>query len=68
MSNVCRDLLAPNLTKSDVAELFGVSVRTVSSWIAQGKIVPTRIAGSVRFSLVDMAQLIADGRDPRNQK
>lgn len=63
MSIDSQQLLLPNLTKSDVASMFGVTPRTVDNWVQRGHLKSTKIGGLVRFSLVDVARLVAAGND-----
>lgn len=58
-----QQLMLPNLSKADVANMFGVSSRTVDNWVSRGHLKPTRVGGLVRFSLVDVAHLVASGND-----
>ncbi len=50
------------LSYDDVAELLGVSTRTVYTRVAEGALVPTRIGGQVRFHPDDVERYIDRAR------
>lgn len=47
------------LSKSEVAEMFSVSQRTVDRLAARGKLPSIKIAGCVRFRLSDVLNLMS---------
>jgi excisionase family DNA binding protein len=55
------------LTKQEVAEYFGVSIRTITNWIRQG-ILPAQRVGSrfVRIDLDDLKHVITPIPSSRN--
>lgn len=49
---------SPNFTTNDVAEHFGVSVRTVRRWVADGYLKPVRVGPRlIRFRPEDIEAL-----------
>ena len=52
------------LTGREVAEMFGVSTRTVTRWATAGELRSVRIAGTLRFREADVLSVI----DPDNEE
>jgi hypothetical protein len=51
-------------TNADVASLFGVSVRTIQSHVADGSLPSRKLIGRARFLSVDLEKLLS--RDKKN--
>jgi excisionase family DNA binding protein len=51
-------------TVAEVAEIVGVSVRTVRRWIKSGELVAHHIGAVVRIAEGDLRAFIAGHRDP----
>ena len=49
----------PMFDKQDVADIFKTSVRNVDKWIAEQRIIPTKIDGIVRFEGAEIARMKA---------
>ena len=49
----------PMFDKQDVAGIFKTSVRNVDKWIAEQRIIPTKIDGIVRFEGAEIARMKA---------
>ena len=49
----------PMFDKQDVADIFKTSVRNVDKWIAEKRIIPTKIDGIVRFDGAEIARMKA---------
>lgn len=54
----------PFLTSGQVAKRLGVTQRTISSWVAQGKLVPTwtTLGGRHRFRWSEVQQQVEDAQ------
>jgi excisionase family DNA binding protein len=50
-------------TVNEVAEIVGVSVRTVRRWIKSGRLVAHRVRGVVRISPSDLEAFLCQHRD-----
>jgi predicted site-specific integrase-resolvase len=48
----------PLLTEVEVADLFGVTARTIRNWAATGHLSPLRIAGTTRYRAAEIQALI----------
>ncbi len=55
--------ITPMLSIKDVAEITGVATRTVSRWIAQGKLVVHRFGRAVRVAEADLKVFLALHRE-----
>lgn len=55
--------ITPMLSIKDVAEITGVATRTVSRWVAQGKLVVHRFGGAVRITEADFKVFLALHRE-----
>ena len=53
--------LPKNLMKKDVAELFGVSVNTVSNWTKEGILTAIKFKRAVRYDRDTIIKLILEG-------
>jgi excisionase family DNA binding protein len=51
-------------TVAQVAELLGVSIRSVRRWIAQGDLRAYRFGRQVRISETDLRLFVDEGRSP----
>jgi excisionase family DNA binding protein len=51
-------------TVAQVAEMLGVSIRSVRRWIAQGDLRAHRFGRQVRISEVDLRTFVEGGRTP----
>jgi excisionase family DNA binding protein len=48
----------PLLTEGEVAEIFGVTSRTVRQWAHRGLLTPLRMGGVTRYRAAEMSALI----------
>ena len=55
--------ITPMLSIKDVAEITGVATRTVSRWIARGKLVAHRFGRAVRIAEADLKVFLALHRE-----
>lgn len=53
------EMFEPVFTKQDVADIFKTSVRNIDEWIANRRIIPTKIGGIVRFDGEEIARVKA---------
>ena len=45
------------LSKNEVAEYFGVTIRTITNWTTQGTLKPFKVGGLVYYRLTDIEAL-----------
>ncbi len=54
--------LQPTYTNADVASLFSVSVRTIQSQVADGRLPSRRLLGRARFLPVDLEEFLRESK------
>jgi len=59
-----RDVIDDALTPRQVADLLGVTVRTVQRWISDGRLPAERVGGRMRVSRSSLARVSSGSRSP----
>jgi hypothetical protein len=62
MLALCQMVLQPTYTIRDVAKLFGVTVRSIQSLVASGKLTVRDLSGRAKFLACDLEEYIRQSK------